>query len=303
MKLRHATSADAAALTSLWNRTLGAGFPMREAVVRLTVFDDPTYREGDALVALDDHIPIGAAWLKRWREPYSDRRFATTAFVGGIAVSEPGHGIGSALLEALEDRARAEGCASIELSGGLLHLLPGVPAQAAPAIGFFEQHGYAFGPEHYVDLHGNPATAAAQQPGIRRAHSADELLNFLAREFPGSWELHARWHLSAGGKPQAFVVAEVDGNVEGFCQIFEPNAWPPGPSTYWTPHSAGLGPIGVSDRLRGEGLGRKLMHGSLYELAQSGARECVIDWTTLVDFYARFGFQPFRSYRRARKPL
>jgi predicted N-acetyltransferase YhbS len=59
----------------------------------------------------------------------------------------------------------------------------------------------------------------------------------------------------------------------------------------------------VSDRLRGEGLGRKLMHASLYELAQTGARECVIDWTTLVDFYARFGFQPFRSYRRARKPL
>jgi predicted N-acetyltransferase YhbS len=59
----------------------------------------------------------------------------------------------------------------------------------------------------------------------------------------------------------------------------------------------------VSERLRGEGLGHKLMQGSLQKLAQSGVHTCVIDWTRLLRFYGQFGFAPWRRYHRATKPL
>ena len=95
------------------------------------------------------------------------------------------------------------------------------------------------------------------------------------------------------------MVIEHHGHIEGFCHIFRPNAWPPGPSTFWSPHQAGLGPIGVSEHVRGQGLGGRLLAASLHELAQGGARTCVIDWTSLVDFYGKFGFRPVRAYRRA----
>ncbi len=303
MNLRPLVLADVPSLVRLWNAELGTDFPLTDRVLALTVLEDPTYRFGDALLATAGDRVVGGAWLKRWRQPYTDPRFAMTGFIGGLVVRADSQrmGIGSTLLAALEQRLRAEGCTRIEVSGGLLHLLPGIPCSAAAALGFFGKHGYAIDDEPHYDLLGDPAVRGAPVPGVRLARSADEVCDFLAREFPGSWHLHAQWHLSAGGDATDFLVLEVDAQVEGFCQIVRPSAWPPGPSTYRSPEWCGLGPIGVSERLRGQGLGHKLMQGSLHELAQSGVHTCVIDWTRLLRFYGQFAFAPWRSYYRAAK--
>jgi GNAT superfamily N-acetyltransferase len=303
--VRGASPTDITAAARLWNTHLGATLPLREPVLRLTIFEDPTLREGDVLAAVEDDVLLGFGWLKRWRAPWLDARFARLGFIGGLVALEPGDGVGSALLVTLEARLRAEGCTSSEISGGLLHLLPGVPADSPRAVRFFERHGYAFEREPHFDLVGNVSRfTGAPAPSARVATDADRvaLLDFLTREFPGSWELHARWHLARGGRTGDFVVLDVDRRIEGFCHIFRPGAWPPGPSTYW-PTSGGLGPIGVSARLRGRGLGRQLLDASLRELRASGVELCTIDWTRLVDFYARFGFSPARSYLRGRKLL
>jgi GNAT superfamily N-acetyltransferase len=223
------------------------------------------------------------------------------------------HGIGSALLNQLEGVARAEGWSRIEVSGGLLHLLPGIPRQAPAAKQFLERHGYTFDNALHVDLTHDLAQyttpAGAPSAAVRVASDVDapSLLAFLAREFPGNWERHARWHLDAGGSARDFVVLEVDRRIEGFCHIYRPNVWPAGPSTYWSaalkPPAGGLGPIGVSDALRGHGLGRRLLDAALLELKASGVRGCAIDWTRLVDFYGAFGFKPYRWYSRAHKTL
>jgi GNAT superfamily N-acetyltransferase len=142
---------------------------------------------------------------------------------------------------------------------------------------------------------------------VAGATEGEALLAFLSREFSGAWEQHARWHLASGGRPSDFVVLEVDGQIEGFCHIYRPDASPPGPSTYWSdalqPPAGGLGPIGVSARLRGSGRGRTLLDAALRELRQSGVRGCAIDWTRLVRFYGAFGFRVWRTYYRASKQL
>jgi predicted N-acetyltransferase YhbS len=304
--VRSAIASDVADAIRLWNAQLGLAFPLTARVARLTIFEDPTFIDGDALTAERHGEVVGIGWLKRWRAPFAVDRFARTGFIGGLVASRLEEGIGSALLDELEARLRAEGCESVEISGGLLHLLPGVPEAADAALRFFERRGYEFESNLHHDLIGDPHAFGMPAQGVRIASTADEVLDFLAREFPGGWELHARWHLSSGGKPSDFMVLEVDGRVEGFCHIFRPDAWPAGPSTYWAqalPRPAGgLGPIGVSAALRGGGYGRRLMEGSLHELATSGVRGCAIDWTSLVDFYGRFGFTSWRRYRRARLP-
>jgi predicted N-acetyltransferase YhbS len=57
-----------------------------------------------------------------------------------------------------------------------------------------------------------------------------------------------------------------------------------------------LGPIGVSRDCRGKGYGTTLLDAGLRCLRDHGVRGCVIDWTGLLEFYARFGFEPYRKY-------
>ena len=64
-----------------------------------------------------------------------------------------------------------------------------------------------------------------------------------------------------------------------------------------------LRPVGVGRAGQGQGWGRGLMEFSLARLAAWGVRGCVIDWTTLLDFYAKFGFRPLRGYRVLVKEL
>src|SRR4051812_24998522 len=118
MNLRQATVSDLGAAVRLWNVHLGAALPLREEVARLTIFDDPTLRDGDVLCAVDGdgEDMLGFGWTKRWRAPWSDVRFERVGFVGGLVVAAPGHGVGGALLNALEAHLADEDCERIEIS-------------------------------------------------------------------------------------------------------------------------------------------------------------------------------------------
>ncbi len=157
MILRPGSPADIGPMEHLWNTHFGASLRVRTGVLRMTVFDDPTRREGDVVVAVEGDAIRGVGWLKRWRPPWADRRFADVAFLGGLVVADAGQGVGSRLLRALEDQAHQEGCTSMEISGGLLHLVPGVPAEAVDALRFFEHNGYAFEADRHYDLIGRPS--------------------------------------------------------------------------------------------------------------------------------------------------
>ena len=53
--------------------------------------------------------------------------------------------------------------------------------------------------------------------------------------------------------------------------------------------------------LRGQGYGSVLLDAGLRRLHDNGVNGCVIDWTGLLDFYGRFGFQPLRAYYQLAK--
>lgn len=64
-----------------------------------------------------------------------------------------------------------------------------------------------------------------------------------------------------------------------------------------------LGSVGVSADRRGRGYGAALLDTGLRRFRDNGVNGCVIDWTGIVDFYAKFGFQPYRQYHMLRKTL
>jgi len=94
-------------------------------------------RPGDAaMIAIDAGFPVGAAWYRlfaRDRPGYGFVDERTPELAIAVVPNARGKGVGAALLEALLDRARAEGHGTISLS---------VDRNNARAIGLYERYGF-----------------------------------------------------------------------------------------------------------------------------------------------------------------
>lgn len=235
-------------------------------------------------------------------------------------------GIGAALLAWAEAWLAAQGCTTARLGGSLRPFAAGLPLELASEA-FFLARGYR--PRASADtvwdvardLAGYPedSRAAAASPAssgrIAVARTSDEaaLLDFLQREFPGRWRFEFQEFRRAGGR-----MSEVNllwrrepgqgAFVDGFCRIRR--RWHDAiePLDRYFMHRlptpwGQLGPIGIGQASRGQGLGAALLDFGLRRLYSYGVQGCVIDWTTLLDFYGRFGFKPFRAYRVLLKDL
>jgi len=93
-------------------------------------------RPGDtALIAIQDFQRVGAAWFRLFTDDNPGYGFVdeeTPELSIAIVPSKRGTGLGSELLDALLDRARADGYDAISLS----------VEKESPAVGLYERHGF-----------------------------------------------------------------------------------------------------------------------------------------------------------------
>jgi ribosomal protein S18 acetylase RimI-like enzyme len=93
-------------------------------------------RPGDtALIAIHDFQRVGAAWYRLFKDDNRGYGFVdeeTPELSIAIVPSKRGSGLGSELLDALLDRARADGYETISLS----------VEKESPAVGLYERYGF-----------------------------------------------------------------------------------------------------------------------------------------------------------------
>jgi ribosomal protein S18 acetylase RimI-like enzyme len=94
-------------------------------------------RPGDAaVIAIDGGFPVGAAWYRLFARDRCGYGFVderTPELAIAVVPNARGRGVGAKLLDALLDRARAEGYDAISLS---------VDRNNAGAIGLYERYGF-----------------------------------------------------------------------------------------------------------------------------------------------------------------
>jgi GNAT superfamily N-acetyltransferase len=215
-------------------------------------------------------------------------------------------GIGTELLAWAETWLAQQNCARVILGGSLHPWTPGVPVELGNVTFFqkrnYQERGRAW--DMALDLGKYEISNVKYQKSnavARPAKVGDEaaVLEFLRREFPGRWRYEYLEFLGDHGRLSDYVLLWTERGVDGCCRVtFEDSERPL--DRYYLhrlPRPWGqLGSIGVSADCRGKGYGGALLDAGLRHLRDQGVRGCVIDWTTLVDFYGKFGFKPYHQF-------
>ncbi len=298
------------AVVTLWNRACSPRFPIHLAFVSFNLRPCPGgVQEGR--LALRNGVPVGFVLASGLTEPVPGMD-PTLGWLDALAV-DPAHqhrGIGTQLLSWAEEWLQDQGVQAVQVGSSLRPFVPGVPEEQQSAIDFFVAQGYRAPPglervwDVARDLSGYTGVTGLRPVAaqIRPARPGEEkaLLAFLAREFPGRWTYEAGMFLQDGGRISDYMLLWTEEGLQGACRLtFEDSAWP---LARFHPHGlprpwGQLGSIGIAASRRGQGLGLALLDAGLRRLRDCGVRGCVIDWTTLLDFYARAGFRPYHTYR------
>jgi GNAT superfamily N-acetyltransferase len=241
----------------------------------------------------------------------ADDPTSTLGWISAIAVqpSAQRQGIGAELLAWAEGWLKEKGCMRIRLGGNLSPFLPGLPYPMREDAVFFEKHGYR-SPLNQPYEYDIARSLKAYQPIYCQAADADLtpmqageetlLLDFLHREYPGRWEFEAREFVKHGRRASDFLLLRVHGDVHGFCRLTLSDSERPIERFYpqRLPQPWGqFGPLGVSKSVRGQGVGGYLIDAAAVHLQSLGVDGCVIDWTSLVELYGKFGFRIYNQYR------
>jgi GNAT superfamily N-acetyltransferase len=294
------------ALVAIWNAACGNDLAINE---RLMAYNTRPATGALLLgrVALENDQPVGFVIASALPDdpPTSPRDLG---WIDALAVAPEfqRRGIGSALLASAETWLREQGCARMRLGGGLRYFGPGYPL-ALDNLAFFQKRGYApRASEPQVcdlarDLRDDATSRRCDDATMRPAQPADAnaIRDFLWREFPGRWRFEFEEFLRARGRFSDYIILQTARGIEGVARMTLEDSERPIERYY--PHRlprpwGQIGSIGVSQAVRGKGYGGALLDAGLRHLRDQGVRGCIIDWTSLVEWYRKFGFAPYRWY-------
>jgi predicted N-acetyltransferase YhbS len=227
------------------------------------------------------------------------------AWIDAIAVT-PAHqrqGAGGSLLAWAEASLIDRGAHRLHLGGSLRPFTPGLPIELGTRA-FFATRNYA-GDDRDWDvarrlIDYQPLNVPVEAE-LRPGRSGDEtaLRAFFQREFPGRWHFEFEEFLREGGRLSDYMLLITPRGVDGFCRMTLEDSERPIERFFMhrLPRPWGqAGPLGVSADARGKNYGLAVVDAALCHLQSRGIDGCVIDWTSLTEFYARFGFAPYREY-------
>lgn len=178
-----------------------------------------------------------------------------------------------AAVDAVIDRARRDGARSLQVGGPPgNYLVSGVDARDAHLCNALESKGFRAVGEHF-DL--VVATAGQRAHDDVAREDSDAALAWIAATFARAWAFEAERARAHGG----LFVTRREGALAGFACHSGNRAWE---STF--------GPIGVAERARGGGAGRRLAATVLADLAARGFDEATVPWVdaATVRFYETF---------------
>jgi predicted N-acetyltransferase YhbS len=301
-------AADFDALDRVWKGAYPESFHVDPALIRQNSVESALFDWGASCVAYDGEEVVGFLTIKRsaghlYHERHKEAP-GDTAHINAIAFTLPEVGIE---MMSLAKRTLADrGVAHLKFGQDQHHFFPGCPEEFKALRSLLMVEGFEEG-DNCVDLerdlasYSNPAkpTAGAE---YRMLTSSDRksMDRMFETTFPGRWWFDVTEKLAADEIDHCVFGLLVDGEVQGFAMIQDWTQKRPMNGGMWRAslgkNWGALGAIGVTPAVRGKGMGNALLGAALENLKARGVRQCIIDWTGLVDFYGKHGFEVTRTY-------
>jgi GNAT superfamily N-acetyltransferase len=298
-------------IADLWNAAAGPALAIRPDFVAYNTQEMPGLVQEGRLALVDEAI-AGVVLASA----VSQGPFRGQAWVDLIAVAPQyqRRGVGSALLNWAEDWLALQGGVDVHIGGSLNPFAPGLPVELGTQE-FFQVHGYTVDDQgsewdvarsitEYHTLYPIPLPGADLRP--LQPGEEGELLAFLQREFPDRWLYEVELFFRIGGRASDFMVLRTEIGLDGFCWMTFTDSVRPLDRFYMhgLPKPWGqFGPLGVGKACRGKGYGGAMIDAAICHLKARGVVGSVIDWTSLLGLYGRFGYQPYRQYLMLHKIL
>lgn len=304
-------------IVELWNQELVDTFPMTDDLFKQNSFDDENICEnGSQIAETEDNRIVGFIVAKKWQEELPINLGKEVGWIQVLLVDQQYHnlGIGSHLLSNAEYEFKISGIKKVLLGRDPWHYFPGIPNELDHVKTWFEHKGYMkigtefdltneYNNEEIVTI---PSTNQAEF-SILTLEDKDVFLDFLHRSFPGRWEYEAMHYFSKGGTGREFVILKKNNKIIGFSRINDSKSPLIAQNIYWSPlfneELGGIGPLGIDSTERKQGYGLAIVEAAIYFLRDRNINRIIIDWTGLVDFYKKLGYEKWKAYNSYEKIL
>jgi predicted N-acetyltransferase YhbS len=286
----------------LWNDEMGYVYPISSNSFYQNVID---YKDKDVMIYYDDERVIGFIFLKR----FSDDRlvnYSNNLYISLFYVSKKyrKQGIGSSLFDFAEEIRDGK---ELIIGKEINNFFPGVPTDFDNLTDvWLEKRGFV-GKRYTHDLiTKDPKIYEIRNKDVEYKYCDDsqkeELIQMMINNNWGRWALEAKEYFEkkTENDKNAYIVGMVDGKIISFAKVNDYKMYLSSYNLMWKErfeNLGGFGPLGVDRNYRKKGIGFDMISVSLNDLVNKGCKTIILDWTGLMELYAKFNFEVWKSYK------
>lgn len=290
----------------IWNAEYGNIFPISAELFNRNI--ENIYMKA-SYVAIDDEKLVGFVIGKVWHDLYETKGYDEIGWISLIFVTPKYRklGIGTELLNLSIDAMKEHGVKIINIGKDYNNFFPGLPVDLIKYQTWFQNRGFEFTYQTHDLISRNNKNKLKIVNSNYKFISAnklnkDEVINFIKTNWPGRWTKEAIDYYNNGGTGNEYLICLNDKNeICAFSKVCYPTTFIKHISNSHTWRArfnalGGIGPLGVAPAYRGNHLGYDIVAIAVNSLIDADVTEMIIDWTGLLDFYRKMGFEVWKSY-------
>jgi len=302
---------DCQSIIQLWNDEYQMIYPISVELFQRNISN---ICEEASYIVVSNQIVVGFIFSKIWDDEYQIESYKDAGWISLFCIKKNfrNQGIGSKLLDLVEQKMLEFGKKVLFLGKDYNNYFPGLPVDLKNGLGFFLKRGFERPYDTYDLMNVNkdyiPLRGNKYQFRFGTMKDKDDILSFIHSNWPGRWHKEAIDYFKNGGTGKEYLLCLDNEKVIGFAKVNFPDTEMLLISNNLTWRNrfkalGGIGPLGIDKDYRKQNLGFDIVAYAINSLNKVNATNIIIDWTGLLDFYRLLGFEVWKSYFYLNKKL